>query len=482
MLAAVAVVSLVAMAAGGWALQNVTAARTTLVDQLAPAAQAAERLTTALLNQESGLRGFALTGREDFLEPFLTGRAQEQVAAEDVRRAAAGLAELAPVRRQAAHWRADYAEPTIAGIRSTGPLDPAASATEGKIRFDAVRGALAALSGTLAEQQRESRADLDRAADILLGVCIAIAVAVLLITGALAAGLRAAAISPLARLAPATRRVTDGDFSHEVSVSGPREVVELGADVESMRRQILAEVAESQARSRDLERSNAELEQFAYVASHDLQEPLRKVAGFCELLERRYAGQLDERADQYIGFAVDGARRMQALINDLLSFSRVGRLTRERTVVDCDALLAQATANLAVVIEETGVEITSDDLPTVVGEGNLLTTVFQNLVGNAVKFHGEAAPRVHVGVHRQGEYWEFSVADNGIGIEPEYAERIFVIFQRLHPKEAYGGTGIGLAMCRKIIEYHGGSIRLDTAAPVGTTIRFTLPTTEEPAE
>ncbi|HYT10152.1 MAG TPA: ATP-binding protein, partial [Mycobacteriales bacterium] len=236
-----------------------------------------------------------------------------------------------------------------------------------------------------------------------------------------------------------------------------------------------------EARTEDLQRSNSELEQFAYVASHDLQEPLRKVASFSQLLQRRYAGQLDERADQYIAFAVDGAKRMQILINDLLAFSRVGRMVREHVEVEAGELVAQAVANLSLAVEEAGAEVTVDELPRVSGDVSLLTAVFQNLIGNAIKFRGAGPPRVRVGVRDAGAEWEFSVADNGIGIEPEYAERIFVIFQRLHPKEAYPGTGIGLALCRKIVDYHGGRIWLDAEASPGTTFRFTLPK-PEPAE
>jgi light-regulated signal transduction histidine kinase (bacteriophytochrome) len=235
------------------------------------------------------------------------------------------------------------------------------------------------------------------------------------------------------------------------------------------------------AQALELRRSNAELEQFAYVASHDLQEPLRKVASFCQMLERRYAGQLDERADQYIHFAVDGARRMQDLINDLLAFSRVGRIAHLDEPVDLNAQLARAEANLAARVEETGATIESDELPTVVGDPGLLALVFQNLVGNAIKFHGDDPPVVRIGARRDGDGWEIEVADNGIGIDPEYAERIFVIFQRLHTRVTYEGTGIGLAMCRKIVEYHGGRIWLDTDAHPGTTFRFTLPDREEPA-
>jgi len=280
--------------------------------------------------------------------------------------------------------------------------------------------------------------------------------------------------------------VADGDFEHEVTVRGPREVTSLAADVNTMRERILRALSASreanailQARATELQRSNSELEQFAYVASHDLQEPLRKVASFSQLLQRRYAGQLDARADQYIEFAVDGAKRMQALINDLLAYSRVGRSDREPALVSSDAALSQARANLAEQIEETGATMETGHLPLVLAELPLLIAVFQNLLSNALKFSGGKPPRVVVTVRRDEPFWLFSFSDNGIGIDPEYAERIFVIFQRLNERTAYAGTGIGLSMTRKIIENFGGRIWLDTAFTGGTRFFFTLPMPEE---
>jgi light-regulated signal transduction histidine kinase (bacteriophytochrome) len=270
----------------------------------------------------------------------------------------------------------------------------------------------------------------------------------------------------------------------------------VGMDVNRMRERILAELsavraahasleARTEALQRsteDLQRSNAELEQFAYVASHDLQEPLRKVASFCQLLQRRYAGRLDEKADQYIELAVDGAKRMQQLINDLLAFSRVGRTAQRREEVSCGVLLAQAWANLGPAVRTSHAMIAQGDLPVVLGEASLLTAVFQNLLSNALKFAGDQAPRISVSARREGEHWLFSFSDNGIGIPAEYAERIFVIFQRLHDRAAYPGTGIGLAMCRKIIEYHGGRIWLDTTVTSGARFCFTLPARPEDAD
>ncbi len=245
-----------------------------------------------------------------------------------------------------------------------------------------------------------------------------------------------------------------------------------------MRARILAELEALREAESDLRRSNAELEQFAYVASHDLQEPLRKVASFCQLLQQRYGGQLDDRADQYIGFAVDGARRMQDLINDLLAFSRVGRLEQPHTDVDCNALLTRVRTDLSRAIEESGATIEASELPTVHADAGLLRLVFQNLCANAIKFRAEAAPVVRIGAERDDGFWRFKVSDNGIGIDPSYEERIFVLFQRLHPRTEYEGTGIGLAMCRKIVEYHGGRMWLDADATVvgeGSTFYFTLP-------
>jgi len=267
-----------------------------------------------------------------------------------------------------------------------------------------------------------------------------------------------------------------------VAQTGPREIRGLAADVNTMRVRILRELSavreanESLAEhAADLQRSNAELEQFAYVASHDLQEPLRKVTSFCQLLQRRYGGQLDEKADQYIEFAVDGAKRMQVLINDLLAFSRVGRSAQELGPVACDAALAAAKANLSAQIDGARAVIEAGPLPVVRAQPTLMIVVFQNLLANALKFKGGQAPHILVTAERDGAFWELSFTDNGIGIEPQYADRVFLIFQRLHDRATYPGTGIGLAMCRKIVDYFGGRIWLDTGHTDGASFHFTLP-------
>jgi PAS domain S-box-containing protein len=229
----------------------------------------------------------------------------------------------------------------------------------------------------------------------------------------------------------------------------------------------------------ELERSNRDLEQFAYIASHDLQEPLRLVSNFMQLLAKRYQGRLDADADQFIGFAVDGAQRMQTLIQDLLAYSRVGREIRPFVPVDCHALLTQVVQTLSLAIREQQAVVDCDPLPTVLGDPTQLSQLFQNLVANALKFRRDEPPRVHVSATLADDrkFWQFAVSDNGIGIDPAFYERIFVIFQRLHGRGKYPGSGIGLSICQKIVELHGGRIWVDSVKDRGTVFHFTLPHT-----
>jgi two-component system sensor histidine kinase/response regulator len=227
-------------------------------------------------------------------------------------------------------------------------------------------------------------------------------------------------------------------------------------------------------RIEDLARSNAELERFAYVASHDLKEPLRMVTSYTTLLARRYKGKLDSDADAFINYAVDGAVRMEQLIQDLLLYSRVGIRDLFFKPVDCELVLTRALANLQVGLTETGALVTHDILPTVNGDDTQLVQVFQNLIGNGIKFRTEMTPCIHVSVQQKAKEWVFAIRDNGIGIDPQYADRIFVIFQRLHSRADYPGNGIGLAICKKIIENHGGRIWLESQPGRGATFYFTI--------
>jgi light-regulated signal transduction histidine kinase (bacteriophytochrome) len=359
---------------------------------------------------------------------------------------------------------------------------------------------LADLTGAISAQRAIAHRHVTRALSRLVAVSAAAFLLIAVSAVGLWFALRRLVLRPVGELVAVTRGVAAGEFDRAVAVRGPGEFGALAADVEAMRSRIVAELtstrhaeaeiraqaealdaqsAELAAQATELRRSNEELEQFAYVASHDLQEPLRKVASFCQLLQKRYSGQLDARADQYIEFAVDGARRMQQLINDLLTFSRVGRASDPTRSVDTAACARYALCALEEAVTETGAQVELVTLPTLPGDETLLTQLFQNLIGNAVKFHTpDVAPRVVLAARREAEQWHFTCTDNGIGIEADYADRVFVIFQRLHPKDRYPGTGIGLALCRKIVEHHGGRIWLDTDPHPwggGSVIHWTLP-------
>ena len=252
------------------------------------------------------------------------------------------------------------------------------------------------------------------------------------------------------------------------SVVVGRDITELKLVEEQMKRTLA-----------DLERSNKELEQFAYVASHDLQEPLRMVSSYTQLLAKRYEGQLDDKAKMFIDYAVDGAVRMQHLINDLLAYSRVNTQGKTFERVDAHSALGEALKNLSVIIKEKKALVINDDLPEVQANAGQLTQLFQNLIGNAIKFKGDDLPRIVVSADKCGDEWRFSVKDNGIGIEAQYAEKIFVIFQRLHTRQEYPGTGIGLSICKRIVERHGGRIWFESEPGVGSTFYFTLPKIKE---
>ncbi len=468
-----------------------------VIDRASPMRAYGERLNTALVDQETGIRGFAISGQEANLLPYDRGLAseREQVAAierllGDGPRHDQIRADLAIVGQRIQAWHAQVADPTIAAIRTEGIAAGQERIREGgTTEFDAVRVAIEDMQREIGVMRAESARAARDSSQRMVAIQVA-AAGIIIVAGIVLMLLLDRLVGrPVTELAAQVRKVASGDYDRRIDAQGTPELRTLAEDVDGMRRQIAAELTEvREARQQvewvndqlklqteELTRSNRDLEQFAYVASHDLQEPLRKVASFCQLLQRRYAGQLDDRADQYIAFAVDGAQRMQRLINDLLAFSRIGRLTSGFTDVDLNKVLGEVKSQLEPRAGDDA-EIRWQDLPTVEGEEPLLTNLFVNLVGNSLKFRRpDVPPVITVTADRDEDEWRVNVRDNGIGIEAEFADKVFVIFQRLHGRDAYEGTGIGLAIVKKIVEYHGGRIWLDLEVTEGTSIWFTLP-------
>lgn len=462
----------------------------------------AQELMSVLLDQETAVRGYAVNGDRNDLVPYQEGLQREQTLIASIRDLSADYPdvrrELAVVEQRTAQWRSQVAEPVIATTERSGPAAGQALITDQtRQQFDGIRASVTALQDEVLTVRKETADRVNSTSNVLVVLLIIAALVVAVAGTVMLLSLDRILIRPLAGLVGQVREVAAGDYQHHIEGSGPPEFRRLADDIDLMRQKIAQELDEvRQARERiewvnsqlqkqaeELTRSNRDLEQFAYVASHDLQEPLRKVASFCQLLQRRYAGQLDERADQYIAFAVDGAQRMQRLINDLLAFSRIGRLTTGFTEVDLNKVMGDVAGQTEAARQYADAELTWDEMPTIRGEEPLLTNLLVNLVSNSVKFRRpDVTPKVHVSARLVDGEWEISCRDNGIGIEPEFADKIFVIFQRLHSKDAYPGTGIGLAIVKKIVEYHGGRVWVDTDAEVGTTIRFTLPALEADIE
>ena len=492
--------ALLVLAAAGVIFAQVSAGRAVSNElglTVQPAQAQAYRLQGALLDQETGIRGYGITGDLRFLAPYHSGLKTEASAAAQLR----GLAgrtqplagDLSRIEQAARGWRRSYAIPLMA-LAKQGPLGghDRQLLVASKQSFDRLRALFAVQNAHLAAVATRDRADLRRVRVVQDWTYAAILAVFLLAAAAVIVLLQETVVRPLNRLQAASRRVVGGDFGHRIEATGPADLRAVATDVEEMRSGLVEalgdarttqdvasrQAADLDAQADELRRSNAELEQFAYVASHDLQEPLRKVASFCQLLEKRYGDKLDDRGHQYIGFAVDGAKRLQVLINDLLTFSRVGRSGNVLLPMPLDLPLDAAITALGTVIEETGAVIERPHrLPEVAGEATLLAMLWQNLISNAVKFRAaDRAPVVHIDVAEDpAGTWRFTVTDNGIGIAPEFAEKVFIIFQRLHVRDAYPGTGIGLALCKRIIEHHGGDISVDTDYTGGTRICFTLP-------
>jgi hypothetical protein len=470
---------------------NLLSARGQVFDRLEPALVQTEKLRSSLLDQETGIRGFAQTRDTRFLDPYEQGQQQEQRLTTNLRRllsdsAASVEPRLEEISRLAERWRDEVAAPIIAAPAVDG-VDP--TVLRSKQAFDRVRTAIDRLEQAVAAAKAGARSDLDTATTSL-GIAIGFALA-----GVTAAGLfgwwllRRRVIVPIEQLVEQADQVDLDRLDAEIELTGPSEIEQLAARVNEMRERLVVQLAATERakadlaqQSQSLERSNRDLEQFAYVASHDLQEPLRKVASFCQLIEQRYADQLDEKGRLYIDYAVDGAKRMQALISDLLDFSRVGRNTASFVDCDLDAMMATVIESYSGPIESTGAEVTHDHLPTVQGDPSLLAALLQNLLANALKYRRpDVSPRVHVASELTDGVWTFTFADNGIGIEESFRERVFVIFQRLHSREAFEGTGIGLALCKKIVEFHGGEIWIAPGPPDGgTVVSWTLPVSSAP--
>ncbi|MBQ0884755.1 CHASE3 domain-containing protein [Streptomyces sp. RM72] len=500
-LAFMAVMVVAGTAVGAHLLNRTAQVTDQMIDQIQPARAEAYRLQTALVNQETGARGYAITADRQFLAPYTAGKEDEADSAARLGRLLADREELLDdtraIQRAAASWRRDYADPLVASVRpGDARRADSRAAGRGKEAFDHIRTLFETQNEHLAQARETGHAELVRVRTQRNWVLSALVAAFLLGGVLMAALIRVLVARPLSRLRSASRQVADGDFDEHIAAHGPSDVRSVAQAVEDMRRRVVTELGASQdarqrlveqaadldAQAEELRRSNAELEQFAYVASHDLQEPLRKVASFCQLLEKRYGDKLDERGTQYIGFAVDGAKRMQVLINDLLTFSRVGRLNDAHVSVPLDAALDKALANLSTAIEDAGARIERPaKLPEITGDPTLIVMLWQNLIGNAVKFRRPDHPaEIRITCEEnpdrtEGPGWRLCVSDNGIGIPEEFTEKVFVIFQRLHGRDAYSGTGIGLALCKKITEHHGGRIWIDTGYTQGTRFCFSLP-------
>jgi signal transduction histidine kinase len=472
--------------------------RNHILDDIDPARVATADLLAAAVDQETAVRGFALTGNQRFLTPYQAGGDAADAAIARMRRQVgdepALRREIDTVARRLDRWRTEIGEPS----QDISPAGEAQARSDefqdrGRALFDSLRASVDVVDTRLAEMRAAALDDLDTAARNAT-IAMLIQVAGLILSGIIiVVALARVVVGPIERLGRDARVVAAGDLDHVVVGERSPDLARLGADVDAMRSRIVGEVEQLNAASADLERqaeelarSNADLEQFAYVASHDLQEPLRKVSGFCQLLQMRYADQLDERANEYIHYAVDGAKRMQDLINDLLAFSRVGRTTESFEPVDLDAVTHDVIDVLGPAIEDAGARVTVGDLPTVAGDRRLLAATVQNLIANALKFRREEPPTIAItatlsdGAAGDGE-WVIEVADNGIGIDPDYGEQIFTIFKRLHSKTEYAGTGIGLALSKKIVEFHGGRIWLEPTPPPGATFKVALPTSARPA-
>lgn len=449
-------------------------------------------LTSEIYLEETAITRYtnsplAGSARDEFLNTYFQVKPavhedlrQLRVLSADNTQLALPLGDLA----RAIAAREAQAESNFALVRAGKPVDDVESSHYSLM--DAIQGAVDEVQGSIKADVDLDIATADKTTEgwlVLTGLFWLLGAGLTVMAGLWSAE----SISrPLALLTRGAERIAGGELIDLPRLGRADEIGTLSGAiirmVGSLRKITEKErevVAEHKLVQEELRRSNAELEQFAYIASHDLQEPLRMVGSYTSLLKRRYAGKLDADADEFMTFAMEGVTRMRSLINDLLTYSRVGKEDRASLPTDSRAALDRALANLQVAIAERGAAVIIGQLPTVMASPPQLTQVFQNLIGNGLKFCKEAQPEIRVGAERKGGEWVFSVGDNGIGIRPEDRDRIFLIFQRLHKREEYEGTGIGLAICKKIVERHGGRIWVDSEPGKGATFRFTLHTPNE---
>ena len=432
-------------------------------------------LKIAMLNIETGYRGYALSGNENFLEPYRLGLNDGKAALERLKVLQTFPQQTATLERVVMSYEA-WVSSNLETVKfgQSLPSDLQQLLLErGKQRLDDLRVNFELLTSLALQGFTATRSEITQGIDWLAS--LPWAAFALIVLGALAVrfGLQRLILDPIRQLEQAAQKLADGDGSIRLSFKSHDEMGKLSATFNQTAETLSKRTAE-------LQRSNRDLEQFAYVASHDLQEPLRMVSSYTQLLGKRYAGKLDERADTYIHYAVDGANRMQILIHDLLKYSRAG--TRQAPLLPTSAadVVSEVLRSLELTIAESGSSVTVDELPEVLADRVQLTQIFQNLIGNALKFRREGA-RHSVTVSAEPDsdsqgaaMWRFTVRDNGIGINKEYFERIFVIFQRLNTRESFTGSGIGLAICQRLVERHGGQIWLESTPGEGSAFHFTL--------
>lgn len=427
----------------------------------------AKELQMGLLNIETGLRGYALSTAPEFLDPYKLGLEQTSTALENLEQNRLFVVEVEKIKSEINSYLGWVKNQLQLGNLNVQNFKTVI-APIGKVRFDRLRIMLTELSDKSQKAFLNSRKELGDLIN-LIQILPWTLFALIFMAGLLVRrGLQIFVLQPLALIEQTSEAQLIGDEDLRTKISSTDEIGQLAASLN-------ASYDAVRTRTEALKRSNADLEQFAYVATHDLQEPLRMISSYTQLLEKRYKGKLDERADQYIYFAVDGANRMQRLIQDLLSFSRLGRQEPQFQNVESAGVLERALRSLEFAKEDATVKVIGD-LPVVIADEGQLEQVFTNLIGNALKFRRpETEHRVEIAAEAESDTeWRFSVHDNGIGIDQTYFDRIFTIFQRLNTRETFAGSGIGLSIVKRIIEHHGGRIWLSSQPEQGTTFYFTL--------